>query len=231
MSSWTAFSLLPRLADVPVDPDRSEARRWVTAELSRQEYQDARPSLIEQLLTWIQERLAAVHVGFDSPVQMTVAVLAGLALAAAGYALWRSGGVRRQFRRRGRAALPARSSSAAEHRAAAERYAEQGRWDSAVLERFRAIARELSERALVPAAPGATAAEVAEAGGTALPELATDLRAAAGTFDDICYGHLPLSGAAGQRAEAFLRELDERVRIAPAAAPLVVPADRAVSRS
>jgi len=212
--------------DVPIDPDRAQARRWVLEELSRKEYQSTRPGLIERLLTWVQDRFAQVRPGFDSPVQLTVTVLAVLALAAAAYAVWRSGGVRRQFRRRGGAVLPARATTAADHRGAADRYAAADRWDEAILERFRAITRELSERGLVPAAPGATAAEVAAAGASVLPALATDLREAAHAFDDICYGHLDLPAQDGRRIDARLRLLDEQVRTSRAQ----VPGGRALDR-
>lgn len=93
----------------------------------------------------------------------------------------------------------------------------------AVLERFRAIARELSERTLVPASPGATAAEVARDGGKALPELSADLRTAARHFDDVLYGHLELTNAAGRQADEFLRGLDQRVRSAKATSQLPEP--------
>ncbi len=210
------------LTDVPVDPDRQQARQLVVEELSRKEYQDARPSLIERALEWIQERFSDLQPGFDSPVQITVTILAILAVAAAAFAIWRSGGIRRQFRRKAQAVLPAYVTTATDHRSAADKHAEQKEWGDAVLERFRAIARELSERALVPASPGATAAEVARDGGAALPELAGDLRTAARHFDDVCYGHVELTESAGAEADAFLRGLDERVRAAKAEP--VVPA-------
>ncbi|MCE0534855.1 DUF4129 domain-containing protein [Kineosporia rhizophila] len=203
-------------AEVPVDPDRQQARQWVLEELSRKEYQDARPSLIERALEWIQEQFANIQPGFGSPVQITVTVLAILAVMAAAFAIWRSGGVGRQFRRKAPAVLPNYVTNAADHRAAADKHAAAGQWGDAVLERFRAIARELSERTLVPATPGATATEVARDGGRALPSLAADLRTAARHFDDVCYGHLELTESAGTEADQFLRGLDERVRTAKA---------------
>nr|WP_269330114.1 DUF4129 domain-containing protein [Kineosporia babensis] len=191
-------------------------------ELSRREYQDARPSLIERALEWVQDKFDNLQPGFDSPVQITVTVLAVLAVIAAVFAIWYSGGIRRQYRRKAAAVLPAYVTTAADHRSAADRHAAQGEWADAVLERFRAVARELSERALVSASPGATAAEVARDGGAAVPGLAGELLTAARHFDDVCYGHLELTESAGPEVDRFLRELDEKVRSAKAEP--VVPA-------
>jgi len=221
-SALAGLGLVP--AEVPVDPDRQQARQWVVEELSRKEYQDARPSLIERALEWVQDRFDDIRPGFGSPVQLTVTVLAVLLVAAVAFAIWRSGGIRRQFRRRDPAVLPSYVTTAADHRTAADRHAQAGQWADAVLERFRALARELAERALVPASPGATATEVARAGGHALPELAGDLRTAARHFDDVCYGHLELTDTAGKQADQFLRRLDERLRSSQAVAPVPEPA-------
>jgi hypothetical protein len=109
--------------------------------------------------------------------------------------------------------LPQRHTTAADHRAAAQRHADAQEWGLAVVERFRAIARELEERALLSPQPGRTALEVAQEGGKALPELTSDLLAAAHVFDDVSYGHLTVGPAADQA----LRALDERLRTARAA--------------
>jgi hypothetical protein len=98
--------------------------------------------------------------------------------------------------------------TAAQHRADADRAAAAGDWRTAVLERFRAVVRELEERAVVPEQPGRTAGETAEAAGLRLPALAADLRAAARLFGDVRYG----DHDAGPDADAGLRELDARLR-------------------
>jgi len=82
--------------------------------------------------------------------------------------------------------------TAAEHRHRAEQAAAGGDLRTAVLERFRAIARELEERALLAPAAGRTAGEIASAGGRELPRLAPRLAAAARRFDAVRYGdHTP----------------------------------------
>ena len=56
------------------------------------------------------------------------------------------------------------------------------------LERFRAIVRELEERAVLAEQPGRTAGEAAAAAAGRLPALAAELAAAARLFDDVRYG-------------------------------------------
>jgi hypothetical protein len=89
-----------------------------------------------------------------------------------------------------------------------------------VVERFRAIARELEERALLSPQPGRTAREVARDGGKALPELAADLLVAAHHFDDVSYGQLNVD----RRVDQTLRDLDERLRAASPVSAQAVPA-------
>ena len=97
--------------------------------------------------------------------------------------------------------------SAAEHRRLAEAAEHSERWAVAVLERFRAIARELEERTLLSPAPGRTADEVAAEASRALPALSDRLSGGARWFDDVVYGDRPATA----QAAALLRELDEAV--------------------
>jgi hypothetical protein len=68
--------------------------------------------------------------------------------------------------------LPSRRTIPTDHRASAEGHAVAENWDLAVLERFRAIDRELEERALLSPEPGRTAMEVDKADGGERPHLA-----------------------------------------------------------
>lgn len=81
--------------------------------------------------------------------------------------------------------------SAADHRAAAESLAGEGRWSEAVQERMRAVFRSLEERTLLDPRPGRTADEAAAEAAATLPSHAAALRAAARTFDDVTYGGHP----------------------------------------
>ena len=201
-----------RLADVPVHPDRESARGWVLQELARREYQEAKPSWAERALSWIWDRLNGV--GTSAPPTLALVLITVIFAAVVTYAIYRSGGLHGTARRKAPAVLPERNTTAADHRAAAGRHADAGEWSLAVIERFRAIARELEERALLSPQPGRTAMEVARDGGRALPTLASDLLTAAGYFNDVSYGHLSVD----QTADHALRDLDDRLRAAKSVA-------------
>ena len=198
------------LADVPVNPDRDLARQWANQELAKHEYQAAKPGLVERAIQWILDRLDQIQVSGGAPSGLGLVVVTALIVAVVGYVIYRAGGLPGAARRRAAEVLPIRHTSAAEHRAAADRHAAAGQWDLAVVERFRAIARELEERALLLPQPGRTAVEVARDGGRAVPALAEDLLRAARYFDDVSYGHL----AVGPQADVALRELDAQLRAA-----------------
>jgi len=77
------------------------------------------------------------------------------------------------------AVLPAgRPSSAADHRSLAEQAADRADWHTAVIERMRAIARELEERSVLDARAGRTATELAREAGRMLPNAVGALGAA-----------------------------------------------------
>jgi hypothetical protein len=206
---------VPVQLSVPVQPGREQARSWAVNELSRREYQAARPSLLARVLRWLVDQLSRLHFADGTSLQFGIVVVAVIVGAVVAYAIYRAGGLHRTARRAAVRVLPDGSTTAADHRAQADRCAAAQDWGGAVVERFRAIARELEERALLGPQPGRTAVEVARDGGKAVPELATDLMAAARYFDDVSYGHLSL----GPSADQNLRELDTRLQ---AAQPLAV---------
>jgi hypothetical protein len=196
------------LVRVPVEPDRETARAWAAQELSRQEYQSARPNLLMRLADWLLQQLQHLpaFTGTGSRFGLLAAVL--VAVAAVVFAVQRSGGLRRQARPGGGEVFAGGALTAAEHRRAAEAAEAADDWAAAVVERFRTIARELEERAVLVPQPGRTADEVASDAAAWLPALAGRLRAAAGVFDDVRYGDRPAS----QASAAHLRELDDAVR-------------------
>jgi hypothetical protein len=202
--------LLSIPAAVPVEPDRVEARRLAVTELSRREYQEAKPGIIERVLIWLRDFAQGLDLGHNPPARLGMALIVVLIGAAVTYAIYRSGGLRGTARRRGDALLPDRPTTAADHRAAADRHAAAGAWDDAVRERFRAVARELEERAVLNPQPGRTAYELATRAGRELPALAGELVAGARLFDDVTYGSLPATPA----DDASLRALDDHVRAA-----------------
>jgi hypothetical protein len=210
--------LLGRLLALPADTTREQAHDAARAELSRQEYADARPGLVARL---VGRALTALGDLFDrasatvggNPLLRALIAVALLALVAVALS--------RAQRRTGPARRPgalfdgARSLSAKEHRDLAEAAAAQGRWPDAVRERLRAVVRELEVRGVLDPQPGRTAGEVARDAGAAAPDLAADLDRGARTFAEVWYGGRP-----GERgAYDVLVALDSRVRLARTPAP------------
>ena len=98
--------------------------------------------------------------------------------------------------------------SAAEFRAAAERYAAEGNWAAAIRNRLRAVARQLEESQVLNAVPGRTANELARDATRAFPDLGYELTSAAASFNDVTYGERPGTQAAYQ----MIADLDDHLR-------------------
>ena len=98
--------------------------------------------------------------------------------------------------------------SAAEFRAAAERYAAEGNWAAAIRNRLRAVARQLEESQVLNAVPGRTANELARDATRAFPDLGYELTSAAASFNDVTYGERPGTETAYRQVAA----LDDRIR-------------------
>jgi uncharacterized protein DUF4129 len=193
---------------VPVQPDRDQAREWAVQELSRREYQEARPDPLERALRWVWDAINGISTDVGAPPLLGLLVVTIVIALVVTYAVRRAGGLHGTARRRTAPVLPTRHTTAADHRAAAERHADAEEWDQAVVEQFRAVARELEERALLSPQPGRTALEVAREAGKSRPDLAADLLKAARSFDDVSYGHLTV----GRPAYTALLDLDGRLR-------------------
>ncbi|UXN17868.1 DUF4129 domain-containing protein [Curtobacterium poinsettiae] len=112
--------------------------------------------------------------------------------------------------------------SARELLEAAQAAVRRADWSAAVLDGFRAIARGLGERDLVPDVPGATARTIAARGAVPFPASAGALDAAATSFDAVRY----LGAEADQDTALRVLDTEQAVRQARPArveAP-VVPA-------
>jgi hypothetical protein len=198
------------MASSPLTPDPPVARRWADTELARTEYQRQRPGIVRRFLSWVLEHvdhLPAVQGSVSGPIVALVAtVVVGLIVLA----VWRAGGLRTDARRRARAVFTAGQSvlTAAQHRAAADAAVAVNDWGLAVLERFRAIARELEEQGYLSVAPGRTATEVAKDAAEELPVVRERLFTAASVLDRVQYGRRP----AGEADQAGLAELDNMIR-------------------
>ena len=133
--------------------------------------------------------------------------LAALLATIIAVVLSRTGPLARSRRAEGQLMTGSGPLSAADHRLRAGRLADAGDYAAATVERVRAIARELDDRAVLTPRAGRTANEMAEEAAAALPAEAGALRSAALLFDDICYG----DRLGTQAGYALIQELDARI--------------------
>ncbi|WP_232514707.1 DUF4129 domain-containing protein [Cellulomonas sp. PSBB021] len=186
----TPGALLARVlgaVEPPVTPDAETARRWAVEELASPEYQDRR-SVLERLLEWLQRQFSDMQgVSLDGPV--VALVLVGAVALALLVAWWVAGPVRSGRASATRTVLDHDDTrTAAQLRAAADAAARAGDWTTAVLERFRAVVRDLEERAVLDERPGRTAHEATLDAGARLPDVSAELVAGGTLFDDVAYG-------------------------------------------
>ncbi|WP_207454731.1 DUF4129 domain-containing protein [Desertivibrio insolitus] len=201
-------------AEVPVDPGTPEdARDRLLEELSKPEYQAARPTWFDLVAEAVQDWLAGLQFGeLEGPPALAL-LLIGLAVAAALVVAFVVFGLPR-LNRRSVASFElfgARDGrSADELREAAEAAAARGDFAAAIPEMYRAIARGLAERTIVTPSPGSTAHDFARRAAEAFPDHGWRLEAAATTFDGVRY-----LGRVGSAAEyASVAELERDIRSA-----------------
>jgi hypothetical protein len=190
---------------------RESGQRLARAELSKAIYHPHEP-LTQRVLNAIGDLLNDLtQAGRSFPGGWwAVVALTALLAALITVVLSRTGPLARSRRAAGQLMAGSGPLSAAEHRIRAGRLAAAGDYAGAILERVRAIARELDERAVLTPRAGRTADEMAEEAAAALPAEAGALRGAALMFDDICYGERPGT----QEGYALVRELDTRISAA-----------------
>ena len=179
---------------VPVEPDAPEAREWLLGELSKPEYEAARPSWFDLAAQAVWDWISSLFEGgFGGPPVLTLVILGLLVVVGVVLAFVLFGAPRLNRRSSALGAVFGETDvrDAAELRRAAEAAAARGDWTLAVEEMFRAIARGLAERAVVTASPGTTAHALAERAGGAFPAFADRLRGAAGIFDEVRYLGVP----------------------------------------
>jgi len=179
------------LAGIGADPvNRDEARRRAREELSHaayHRYDDSWPVRVMKALGRAVDHAfntAATHSpgGGAGAIGLLILLVAIIALAR-----WRIGPMARRAHVSSDV-LADTTLTAAEHRRRADRAAAAGDWKTAVIERMRALARSLEERAILDPRPGRTADELAAEAGRMLPAARDLLAAAATTFDAVAYG-------------------------------------------
>ncbi|MCY0932000.1 DUF4129 domain-containing protein [Streptomyces sp. H27-H1] len=178
----------------PLTIGREAAREAARHELSKPAYHRNDPGLFQRGLDHFWEWVGEI---FDRASGATPGGALGLvaitvfALLLVAALWWRLGAPRRNPARTPADLFGDGLRSAADHRAAAEALAGEGRWSGAVQERMRAVVRSLEERTLLDPRPGRTADEAAAEAAVSLPSHAAALHAAARTFDDVTYGAHP----------------------------------------
>jgi hypothetical protein len=190
---------------------RVAGQRLARAELSKTIYHPHEP-LAQRILNGIADLLSDLsRAGRAFPGGWWAAVaLAALLAALITVVVSRTGPLARSRRSAGQLMAGPGTLSAADHRLHAGRLAAAGDYAGAILERVRAIARELDERAVLTPRAGRTANEMADEAAAALPAERAALHDAALVFDDVCYGDRPGT----PEGYALVSELDERVSAA-----------------
>ncbi|MCU0282437.1 MAG: DUF4129 domain-containing protein [Candidatus Nanopelagicales bacterium] len=201
--------------EVPVDLTGEQGRALARRELADPAYRAAEPSLLQQAIGWVVERVQRLveQAGEAAPGGwLGILGLVTLVVLAVLFLRWRLGPVR------GAAGVTFAvdpSITAAEYRQQAAGHAAAGAWDAALRARMRALVRGAQERGLVDAQPGWTADEVARALGGHAPQDRALLDRAATAFDEVAYGGRPATGAAYRAVAAA----DDRIALLPAAGP------------
>lgn len=197
-------------AAVPVEPDAPEARDWLLDELSKPVYQRAKPNWFDQASQAVWDWITSLFEGgFGGPPVLTLVILGLLILGGVvlAFVLFGSPRLNRRSSAFGSVFGVSDERDAAELRRAADAAAARGDWTLAIEEMFRAIARGLTERAVLSTSPGTTAHDLAERAGAAFPDFAERLRSAAHIFDEVRYLGVPGSADRFEAITALEREL------------------------
>jgi len=188
---------------------RLRGNQLARRELARAIY---RPSLVSRLwarfLSWLQS--LALHTQAGS-LNWVAVILLGIAVLAMLGTVGYIAGLARVDRRYRPPVVDGKPMSPAQYRSAADGFAAAGDYQSAIIERVRAIAVELESRRILQPRPGRTAAELGAETALAIPAEATALRHATRLFDDVRYGGHPGSPDGYQQ----IRELDVRISAVP----------------
>jgi hypothetical protein len=200
-----------------IDIDRDAAHQAAQIELNKPIY--SKGSAARQFAEWVNELLyrllektAKIPGGWFTTTVLLILLAVAVVVAVH---------VARRTMRTNRGGdyllFEAAQLTAAQHRATAESYAEEGNWSAAIRHRLRAVARQLEETGVLEPALGRTANELARDAGAALPHLADELSQAATAFNDVTYGERPGTESAYRMVAA----LDDHLRSRSPAVPAV----------
>ncbi|MDR1711370.1 MAG: DUF4129 domain-containing protein [Propionibacteriaceae bacterium] len=175
--------------EIPVDPDRDEARRQLAEELAKPEYGDSAnwwDTFWNRILDWLT---GDPGVRVDVPAELIAGIVIGVIAVAAVILLVAAGPLGTWRKPVPTGDMFAGDTRPADDlRAEAELLAGQGQWTQACLQRFRAMIRSFSERVIIEETPGMTASEAVAQAMSRLPSLSNPLLGAAREFDWMAYG-------------------------------------------
>jgi hypothetical protein len=178
------------LFDVPLDPDAPEAHQWLVDELSKAEYQAAKPTWFEILAGQIRDWLTGLTTGGGaSPPEFGVlAIVIGIIVALlVAFLVFGLPRINRKSRVTGAIFGEEDERTSVQLRAAADAAAKRGEFDSAIADMFRSIARGLAERSVLTTTPGTTAHDFGQRAGMSFPDRTAQLADGAQAFDDVRY--------------------------------------------
>jgi len=203
---------------IPVTPDPDTARRWAENELSKSIYRHGE-SLADRIGRWLSDLLnKLLNAGSGSSIPpigylLGAIVLIALIVVATRIAIPAA----QQRRRRGTPVLLGDDARTAQQiRDAAQASARAGDHTAATLDYFRALVRGCEERVIIDDRAGRTAREAARDIASSINQHFAELRAAAITFDALCYGHRDGTAEDSSR----MRDLESALRGARAVQPV-----------
>ncbi|WP_168796546.1 DUF4129 domain-containing protein [Arthrobacter echini] len=205
-------------------PDADEARRILEEELSKSVYVEARPNLLERIISDILRAAGRFIDGLGGlgPGAGTLVLALGAAVVVVlAIVLTRPRSTARGPRREQGVFDGGARLSAADHRNRSSVLAADGDWNGALAELLRAIIRSAEERVLLDEQPGRTASEAAVQLGGVFPSAAAEISWLAELFNETRYGRGAASHAQYERVAALEARLSaaQPARTGPPATP------------
>jgi hypothetical protein len=193
-----------------LDPTPAEARRWLRDELSGTDYHDP---WLDSVIRWVLRQLAKLLDGVSNLANngLSPVITALVAVVVIALLVWVLPKVRRDSvaaRQNGAVLVDPTITPSTYRTLAARAYADR-RYDDAVLDGFRAIAQDMSDRTLLDDSPGRTAHEVSLQLAQPFPDHAGRLAQAANIFDAVRYGHRRATAAQADHVMQLDAELIE----------------------
>ena len=177
-----------------VSPTPPEARDWLKQELQGSDYQSP---WLDSVGRWIADRLRDLLDGARHLSGLSLAITVLMAFVVVALLVWVLPKVRRErdVATPGGTVLEDPTITSTFYRDLAAQAMREKRYDDAVLDAFRAIAKDMSDRRVLHDAPGRTAHEVSLELAWPFPDHADRLARAADLFDSVRYGHRRASAA------------------------------------